>query len=198
MLHTFFLAAILMAAAGETPTVSPVPTAQMQPGYGVVQKVVPVKLLAAASAAAGGSVRAYPAYRLTVRMSDGSLQYRDVDRPEFRPGEHVLLTNAGDVVADFAAGSTPPGESQGGAAPAEGAIKGGAIVPGERGGTPQLDPAQGPRGRSAAAGASAKTRQRCYELQGTLREQCLADEALKRRSAAPRAPTSAEPAPSRE
>ena len=33
-------------------------------------------------------------------MPDGSVQYRDLDRPEFRAGERVLLTNAGDVLPD--------------------------------------------------------------------------------------------------
>lgn len=196
-----FLAAILLAnAALAQPLVQPVPTAAMQPGYGVVQSITPVRV-ATASAAAGGSAPAgqiRPAYRVAVRMPDGSVQYRDIDRAEFRPGEHVLLTNAGDVVADdFGGGSTPPGESRSGAAPADGAITGGSLAPGETGGTPKHDPTVD-EGRSAAAGGSAKARERCYELQGTLREQCLSDETLKRKSAAPRAPTSAAPAPPRE
>ena len=41
-----------------------------------------------------------PAWRVTVRMPDGSLQQRDLHKPEFKPGDHVLLTNAGDVVPD--------------------------------------------------------------------------------------------------
>jgi len=39
-------------------------------------------------------------YRLAVRMADGSVQYRDLDRAEFRPGDRVLLTNAGEVLPD--------------------------------------------------------------------------------------------------
>jgi hypothetical protein len=39
-------------------------------------------------------------YRVTVRMPDGRLQVRDIDKPEFRAGDHVLLTNAGDIVPD--------------------------------------------------------------------------------------------------
>jgi hypothetical protein len=49
-------------------------------------------------------------------------------------------------------GSIPPGQSRDGAAPAEGAIKGGAILPGESAGMPE---------------------RRCEELSGTLREDCL-------------------------
>ena len=54
-------------------------------------------------------------------------------------------------------GSTPPGMSQDGAKPADGALKGGTILPGEHSGVP--DPA--------------KARERCEELEGTLREDCL-------------------------
>ena len=94
---------------------------------------------------------------------------------------------------DAPRGSTPPGVSQDGARPAEGAIQGGSIAPGESGGMPRKDP-----GRSAASGGTAKPAQRCYELRGTLRKQCLADEAVKKEGAAPRAPTSGAPVAPRE
>jgi hypothetical protein len=92
------------AFAGE-PVVAPVPSAQMRPGYGVVESVAGVRVAPERSAAAGGSApgeraAARPMYRVTVRMPDGSRQVRDMDRPEFRPGDHVLLTNAGDIVPD--------------------------------------------------------------------------------------------------
>jgi hypothetical protein len=50
-------------------------------------------------------------------------------------------------------GSVPPGQSRDGSGPADGAIKGGAILPGESAGMPE--------------------KQRCEELSGTLREDCL-------------------------
>ena len=57
-----------------------------------------------ASAAAGGSAPGTPSgrpmYRVGVRMPDGSLQLRDLDKPEFKVGDNVLLTNAGDIVPD--------------------------------------------------------------------------------------------------
>lgn len=53
-------------------------------------------------------------------------------------------------------GSTPPGSSRDGAAPSDGAIKGGAILPGEQSGMPTRN-----------------VPSRCEELQGTLREDCL-------------------------
>jgi hypothetical protein len=60
-------------------------------------------------------------------------------------------------------GNTPPGMSQDGAKPADGAIKGGSaagstIMPGESGGLPNKDI------------------QRCKELSGSLREDCLKKE----------------------
>jgi len=55
-------------------------------------------------------------------------------------------------------GSTPPGTAQDGSRPADGAIKGGTIAPGESAGMPARKP------------------DRCYELGGTLREDCLKQE----------------------
>jgi hypothetical protein len=93
-----------IAAAGE-PVVKPIPARDMRPGYGVVESVREVRLAAGErSAAAGGSApsapEGRPAYRVGVRLADGTLQYRDLDKPEFKVGDNVLLTNAGDVVPD--------------------------------------------------------------------------------------------------
>ncbi len=72
---------------------------------------------------------------------------------------------------DAQRGSIPQGMSQDGARPADGAIKGGTILPGEQGGIPgDKDKA------SAAGGGSAERRDRCNELEGSLREDCLAKE----------------------
>ena len=60
------------------------------------------------------------------------------------------------------------------AKPSDGAIKGGSILPGETSGTPD--------GRPSARGA-----ERCQELSGTLREQCLEQE-HKASAGATRAP----------
>jgi hypothetical protein len=57
-------------------------------------------------------------------------------------------------------GSTPPGQSQDGAGPSDGALKGGAILPGEQSGVP----------------AAGKGPSRCEQLTGTLREDCLKQE----------------------
>lgn len=98
-----FLAATA-AFAGE-PVVTPVPSKHMKPGYGVVESVTEVQMASRdRSAAAGGTAQPEPStkpmYRISVRMPDGSLQVRDLDKPEFKVGDNVLLTNAGDILPD--------------------------------------------------------------------------------------------------
>lgn len=92
--------AVAPPAAAEPPLAAPLLPREMQPGYGVVEKIMPVRIRERSAAAGGSSADARPVYRLEVRMADGSLQYRDLDRAEFRPGERVLLTNAGEVLPD--------------------------------------------------------------------------------------------------
>lgn len=70
----------------------------------------------------------------------------------------LLSLFAGTAFAqDAGRGSTPPGQSQDGAGPSDGALKGGAILPGEQSGVPE----------------SGKVQSRCEELTGSLREECL-------------------------
>ena len=77
----------------------------------------------------------------------------------------VALATAGAAFAqnEGERGNVPPGMSQDGSRPADGAIVGGSIKPGERGGAPE----KGPSKRGV---------ERCNELSGTLREQCLEQE----------------------
>ncbi len=97
--------------AVQEPKVAPVRTEDMKPGYGVVESVTEVQLVrerqresrehsAAAGGSAPGTPSGRPMYRVGVRMPDGSLQIRDLDKPEFKVGDNVLLTNAGDIVPD--------------------------------------------------------------------------------------------------
>src|SRR5262245_51217499 len=79
-----------------------------------------------------------------------------------------VLVVGGAAFAQSERGNTPPGMSQDGSKPADGAIVGGSIKPGERGGSPDKDP-------------SPRAKERCDELSGTLRDQCL--EQVKRDSA---------------
>ena len=95
------LARAATALAGE-PIVAPVK--DIRSGYGVVETVSEVRLIRARSAAAGASAKderdAHPVYRLRIRMADGDVQYRDLDRPEFKAGDKVRLTNVGEVLPD--------------------------------------------------------------------------------------------------
>jgi hypothetical protein len=65
---------------------------------------------------------------------------------------------------DTGRGNTPPGMSRDGSAPGDGAITGGSIAPGERGGVPS--------GRDTNTGREEAIK-RCNDLEGVLREQCL-------------------------
>jgi hypothetical protein len=71
----------------------------------------------------------------------------------------LVLAQTGDSQR----GNRPPGMSTDGSGPADGAIKGGSIVPGEKAGVPDKD-SQTP---------STEALKRCDELNGTLRQQCL-------------------------
>lgn len=72
------------------------------------------------------------------------------------------------TAGDAARGSTPPGMSQDGSRPHEGAITGGKpIVPGETAGTPDRD---------VSTGKNEERLRRCDELSGSLREECLRKE----------------------
>jgi len=63
-------------------------------------------------------------------------------------------------------GSIPPGQSKDGAAPSDGALKGGTILPGETSGMPD----------AKSPNATTERAARCVELQGTLRDECLEQE----------------------
>ena len=64
---------------------------------------------------------------------------------------------------DSGRGNTAPGMSRDGASPGDGAITGGSIAPGERGGIPS--------GRDTNTGRE-EALKRCNDLEGVLREQC--------------------------
>ena len=90
----------------------------------------------------------------------------------------VCAVAIAQTTGEPARGSTPPGMSQDGSKPADGAIMGGSagksgsaatggtsIAPGETGGLPNRTPAE-----------SAEGRKRCDELTGSLRDECLEKE----------------------
>src|SRR5436853_5243058 len=78
----------------------------------------------------------------------------------------LALAQNGGMTGDAGRGNTPPGMSQDGSRPMDGAVKGGSIVPGEKGGVPNAD----------APTSSTERLARCNELSGKLREDCLAKE----------------------
>lgn len=98
-------ALVSLSALAQERAVKPVASKQMKPGYGVVESIQEVRVVsgersAAAGGSASGEAKGRPAYRVGVRLADGTLQFRDLDKPEFKVGDNVLLTNAGDVVPD--------------------------------------------------------------------------------------------------
>jgi hypothetical protein len=88
-------------------------------------------------------------------------------------------TNAGTGIR----GSIPPGASQDGSRPSEGAIKGGAILPGESAGVPD----------ATSTRPSEREINRCKQLTGVLRDECLRD--LGASAGGTRAPERAPPPP---
>jgi hypothetical protein len=98
----------------------------------------------------------------------------------------ALVTVAGIAFAQGAGtgerGSTPPGMSQDGSRPGDGAVTGGSILPGESGGMP-----------SGSSQSSEREINRCRELTGTLRDQCLRD--ARSSTGGTRAPQSTPPGP---
>lgn len=87
----------------------------------------------------------------------------------FLAGLLAALAGAGIAqTGEGTRGSTPPGTSNDGSRPSDGAITGAPLAPGESSGMP--DSASVPKT------ASDRARQRCMELSGTLREECLLKE----------------------
>src|SRR5437762_13785861 len=100
---------------------------------------------------------------------------------------HVLIALALVAAVNSTAAFGQVQEGKDGAKPQDGAIKGGSIIPGESAGTPD--------GRGTAA-PSARGVQRCNELTGTLRDQCLEHERNASGGATRSPDPAAAPAPS--
>jgi len=78
--------------------VAPAPVASYRTGYGVVQSVAQVAVPAVPSASAGSSTAAFTAYRLAVRMDDGTIQTIDQDSRAFAAGDRIQITPDGHVL----------------------------------------------------------------------------------------------------
>jgi len=79
--------------------VAPSPSTVFHTGYGVVDSVAQVRVAPPASASAGSSsASAFTAYRLTLRMDDGTVQTIDQDNRSFMVGDRVQITPDGHIV----------------------------------------------------------------------------------------------------
>ena len=92
--------ALLAAAAGAQAADSGAQPAE-RPGYGIVESVKSLSPEQSSSAGASAPGPARASYLVRVRMSDGSIQIRNQKRRDFKAGDRVLLTNAGDIVKDW-------------------------------------------------------------------------------------------------
>jgi len=82
----------------------------------------------------------------------------------------------GTTAGDGARGSTPPGTSQDGSRPADGAIKGGSAASGGTAGGSSIAPGETAGMPNRTPSESAESKKRCDELTGSLRDQCLEKE----------------------
>ncbi|HZE60789.1 MAG TPA: hypothetical protein VE085_09550 [Burkholderiales bacterium] len=93
-------APIVVPPAAPNTTV-PVPAAPTyRAGLGTVESISLVHVQTAPPApiaSAGGSAAAVPAYRLSVRMDDGTVQSLDQNSRDYRVGDRVEITNGAQV-----------------------------------------------------------------------------------------------------
>jgi len=89
-----------VVAAGSAPVataVVPAATSTFQAGNGTVTGVSLVQVTPA-SASTGSSVATRSAYRLTIRMDDGTVQTLDQDSGGFRVGDRVEITRDAHII----------------------------------------------------------------------------------------------------
>jgi hypothetical protein len=109
MLRAVLAAGLLLAPAALSADRAPAaatPRAEERPGYGVVESIVTLPAREAQASASAGASSGRPGaarkdrYLVRVRMDDGSIQIRSVEKREVRTGERVLVTNAGDIIPE--------------------------------------------------------------------------------------------------
>ena len=94
-------AAPVIAAGSAAPVVAvPAATSTFQAGNGTVTAVSLVQVTPASASAgsSAGSVVTRSAYRLTIRMDDGTVQTLDQDSGAFRVGDRVEITRDARIV----------------------------------------------------------------------------------------------------
>jgi hypothetical protein len=89
---------VLIASGPVQPGTVVVPASSVfKPGSGVIESIAAVHITPAPSASAGAGAPERLAYRLTVRMDDGSMQAIDQTAREFNVGDRVSITSDGRV-----------------------------------------------------------------------------------------------------
>ncbi len=78
--------------------VVPASATSFRTGYGVVDSVAQVRIAPPVSASGGSSSPPFTAYRLTLRMDDGTVQTIDEDNRSFMAGDRVQITPDGHVI----------------------------------------------------------------------------------------------------
>ena len=81
-----------------TVAVVPAPANSFHTGYGMIDSVSQLRIVPPASASAGSSSPPFMAYRLTLRMDDGTMQTLDQDNRSFMVGDRVQITPDGHIV----------------------------------------------------------------------------------------------------
>ena len=89
---------VLITSGPVQPGAVIVPTTPFKAGIGTVDSVQAVHITSAASASRGASMPDRLAYRLTLRMDDGTYQAVDQDNRNFAVGDRVEITGDGQVV----------------------------------------------------------------------------------------------------
>jgi hypothetical protein len=89
---------VLIASGPVQPgTVITPATSVFKPGNGVVESIAAVHIVPAPSASTGASAPERLAYRLTIKMDDGTLQAVDQDNRGFQVGDRVQVAADGRV-----------------------------------------------------------------------------------------------------
>ncbi len=91
-------AATVTAPAGATVVVPQIAAVAFKTGSGQIESISMLRVAQPASASAGSSSSNLMAYRLMVRMDDGSVQTIDQDNRTFLVGDRIRITSDGHVV----------------------------------------------------------------------------------------------------
>lgn len=88
------------ATVAAAPVPAPVasPMVAYKPGRGTIESIAAVNYAQPIESASAGASSPMSAYRLGVRMEDGTVQYFDQDQSAFRVGDRVQITGDGRIL----------------------------------------------------------------------------------------------------